>query len=315
MAAASDSCTDGQVWSVSRAGGEPQLVQKMWVAAATLSPDGHTLAMWRADLTTKPRGSFTVWLASPPNAPPREYAPAPFRVKGWYSPNYLQFSPDGKQLLLSHSADIGSAIWLLPFPDGGSPPHRLFPKVPGIGPQLEPSQLSWMPDGQRIVIAFATASAPNGGLWMTDVRTGAATPLSVGLTEHSSPSVSPDGLKIAFTAGGPGYDLVDVPLNGSPMRDFLATGSDEYSGAWAPGSSKYVYLTTKNGQQELRIHSQAENWDRLIVATRTFGAGTATALSSPVASADGQRVAFDVLGVGTGLRFGSRRWAAGRRSR
>ena len=102
---------------------------------------------------------------------------------------------------------------------------------------------------------------------MTDVRTGAATPLSVGLTQQSSPSVSPDGSKIVFTAGGPGYDLVEVPLNGAPMRDFLATGSDEYSGAWVPGSSRYVYLTNKNGEEELRIHSQTENWDRLIVAT------------------------------------------------
>ena len=108
---------------------------------------------------------------------------------------------------------------------------------------------------------------------MTDVRTGAATPVSVGLTQQHNPSVSRDS-KLAFTAGGPGYDLVEVPLNGAPMRDVLATGSDEYSGAWVPGSSRYVYLTNKNGEQELRIHSQTENWDRLIVAIRTFG-GTA----------------------------------------
>ena len=81
--------------------------------------------------------------------------------------------------------------------------------------------------------------------------------------ESLSPQVVPD------------YDLVEVPLNGSPMRDFLATGSDEYSGAWVPGSSRYVYLTNKNGEEELRIHSQTENWDRLIVAIRTFGETTA----------------------------------------
>ena len=133
---------------------------------------------------------------------------------------------------------------------------------------------------------------------MTDVRTGAATPLSMGLTQQRNPSVSPDGSKLAFTAGGPGYDLVEVPLNGAPMRDFLATGSDEYSGAWVPGSSRYVYLTNKNGEEELRIHSQTENWDRLIVAhphVRRDGD-----LSAPVASPDGQHVAFDVYGAGGG---------------
>ena len=82
------------------------------------------------------------------------------------------------------------------------------------------------------------------------------------------------------------------------MRDFLATGSDEYSGAWVPGSSRYVYLTNKNGEQELRIHSQTENWDRLIVALHTFGG---TALNAPVASPDGQHVAYEVWGTGGGF--------------
>ena len=119
----------GKVWSVSLAGGGPELVQKDWVGAATLSPDGQTLATWRIDeLSLK---TFGVWLASPPNAVPREYTPAPFKIKNPAAPNYLHFSPDGRQLLLTGWTDSGeSAIWLLPFPDGGSQPHRLFPKVP-----------------------------------------------------------------------------------------------------------------------------------------------------------------------------------------
>ena len=211
----------------------------------------------------------------------------------------MQFSPDGTQLLLANATDAGDfAIWLLPLHNGLREPHRLFPKIPRMGLQFEPPQLSWMPDSQRAVMVFPTASAPKGGLWMTDVRTAAATPVSVGLTQQSNPSVSPDGSKVAFTAGGPDYDLVEVPLDGSPMRDFLATGSDEYSGAWVPGSSRYVYLTNKNGEEELRIHSQTENWDRLIVGNHRFD-GT-TIKSAPVASPDGQRVAFDVYGTGGG---------------
>jgi Tol biopolymer transport system component len=285
--------SDYRVWSVSRAGGGPELVQKKFVVAATLSPDGQTLATWR---TADHTAGFSVWLASPPNTEPREYEPAPFKVKGWYSPTYLQFSPDGRQLLLAHWTDAAdTAIWRMPFPDGRGQPQRLLPKIPRIIAQLEPTRLSWMPDGQRAAMVFRTASAPKGGLWMTDVRTGAAMPLSVGVTQQGSPSFSPDGSRIAFTAGGPGYDLVEVPLDGSPMRNFVATSSDEYSAAWVPGSSRYVYLTNKSGEEELRIHSQTENWDRLIVGIRTFE-GT-TVMSSPVASPDGQRVAFDVYGT------------------
>jgi Tol biopolymer transport system component len=81
------------------------------------------------------------------------------------------------------------------------------------------------------------------------------------------------------------------------MRDVDASGSDEYAGAWAPHSSRYVYLTNKNGEEELRIHSQAENWDRLVVTNRALG--PTTVMSAPVASPDGQRVAFDVYGTAT----------------
>jgi Tol biopolymer transport system component len=149
---------------------------------------------------------------------------------------------------------------------------------------------------------FPSDSAPKGGLWLTDVVTGAATPLSAGPTQQGNPSVSHDGTKIAFASGGQSYDLVEVPLDGSSMRDFLTTASDEYSGAWVPESSRYVYLTNKNGDEELRIHSQTENWDRLILdrrhADRVIGA--TTGLSSPVSSPDGQHVAFDVYGAGGG---------------
>ena len=57
---------------MSRAGGAPELLQKEWVGAATLSPDGQTLATWR---TERSAHTFNVWLASPPNAVPREYRP------------------------------------------------------------------------------------------------------------------------------------------------------------------------------------------------------------------------------------------------
>ena len=296
--------SDDAVWSVNRAGGAPELVQKGYVTAAALlrrRPDARDLARRRDDDAA---GLFTVWLASPPNAAPREYTPAPFKVKGWSTPTYLQFSPDGRQLLLADWTDEGpGAIWVLPIPDNhkGSEPYRLVPNIRRIGPELDLTQFSWMPDSQRAVMVFPTGLTPKGGLWMTDVRTGAATPLSAGTAQESSPGVSPSG-RIAFTSGGDEYDLVEVPLDGAPMRDFVASTSDDYSAAWVPGSSRYVYLTNRNGDEELRIHSQTENWDRLIVdrhlADRAMGGSGG--MSAPAASPDGQHVAFNVYGTGGG---------------
>lgn len=103
-----------KVWRISRAGGEPEVMQGERVAAATLSPDGSTLALWR--IVTDGSGvTASVWLASPPSATPTAYAPAPFQTKGDYRPAYLQFSPDGRTLLLTHLTDKGElATWLLP---------------------------------------------------------------------------------------------------------------------------------------------------------------------------------------------------------
>src|SRR6185436_18273476 len=154
--------TFGTVWSVSRAGGAPEPLQEGLNQAPALSPDGRTLATWARGLKAGVP-TISVWLASPPNATPREYVPAPFETKSWSTPAYLQFSPDGRQLLLSTWSDSGdAAIWLLPFPKDGSEPRRLFPKTPRIGQQVDPAQFSWMPDSRRVLIAFPTASAPNG---------------------------------------------------------------------------------------------------------------------------------------------------------
>jgi eukaryotic-like serine/threonine-protein kinase len=289
--------SDFKVWSVSPAGGEPELVSapKMGqVLAAAVSPDGQTLATWARN---RENTFWSVWLGSSPGAEFHEYAPP---LRSQLGGDYLRFSPDGRRLLLSGVTDTGEvAIWLLPFPDGGSPPERLVPKIPWTGPESAPTGFSWMPDSRRAVMQFTTASAPKGGLWMMDVRTGASAPLLTGLTQHGNPSVSPDGSRIAFTAGGASYDLAEVPLDDSPMRERLA--NDAYSAAWVPGSSKYVYLTNKNGEEELRIHSQTDNWDRPIVGARRFARTKATAglthsdvaLISPVASRDG-RVAYGV---------------------
>jgi serine/threonine protein kinase len=68
------------LWSVAVVGGEPQEVLKAPMYAAALSPDGKTLAFWQGyDEAGKRYGS--VWISSPPGAPPRKYEPAPFRVE------------------------------------------------------------------------------------------------------------------------------------------------------------------------------------------------------------------------------------------
>lgn len=112
-------------------------------------------------------------------------------------------------------------------------------------------------------------------------------PISVGLTSQRQPSVSPDGSRVAFTAGGANFDLVEVPLDGAPMRELLATSGNESAGAWVRGG-RIVYVTDRNGPSEIRVRSMAEGTDRLVA--------TGEGVTGPVASPDGERVAYTQLG-------------------
>jgi Tol biopolymer transport system component len=154
-----------------------------------------------------------------------------------------------------------------------------------------------MPDNRHAVMSMSSAAAPKGGLWMLDTRSGAATLISTGLMGQNTPSVSPDGSKLAFTAGGQDFDLVEVPTDGSPIRDVLSTSSNEFSAAWVSAGSRFVYVTDKSGVEELRLHSQNDQGDRLIASAKAF-AGNVAGISSPVGSPDGRRIAYYVLGAG-----------------
>jgi len=284
--------SEGKVWSVGRAGGEPELVQKEQVEAAAVSPDGRTLATWRMT-TDGATTTGSVWLASPPTAPPRKYMLSPFEVKGAWFPQYLRFSPDGTQILASFESGQAPRVWLLPFPDGaagGAEPHAIFTTN---SPWRGAPSFSWMPDSRHVVTAFGERAGSPSRLWMADTRSESFVPLTAGVTDESQPDVSADGSKIVFTSGGVDHDLVEVPLDGAPPRELLATSRNESCGAWFPGATRFVYVTDRGGQEEIRIRSTADDGDRAVVGPRDFPNETTRLLRAPVVSPDGGHLAYD----------------------
>jgi Tol biopolymer transport system component len=274
----------GSLWSISRAGGEAELVQKE-ARAATLSPDGKTLALWR---TTTEGGKTvsTVWIASPPTTAPRQYVPAPFAVTASLTPNYVRFSPDGRQIA---AAFYGSGrlpeIWVLPFPDGpNASPRRHFFEQTKSWPVV--ARFAWMPDSQRLVLTH------RGGLVMGDSRHESLRSILPGPAASSWPAVSPDGRRLAFVSGTTNYDVVGIPLDGAAMKDVLATSQDEHAPAWIPGSPAFVYVADRDGQQQIRIHNQADGSDRAIVTPADFGGALSARLLGLAPSPDGTRIAY-----------------------
>jgi serine/threonine protein kinase len=279
--------SDGAVWSVGLAGRSPEAIQRDGFLAADLSPDGNTLALWRVDKAGAASGGL--WIASPPTAAPRKYAPA-FEVAGGYNPVHLRFSPDGRKLLATFYAP-DAQMWLVPVADGTAAsrrPHRLFATTNFA----EPPAMSWMPDNRRAVVAFVELSDAQA-LWMADTESQTLERLTAGTGQSDDPSVSPDGHRLAFTSYAADWDLVELPLDGAPMRDVLATSRTECCAAWIAGSAKFVYLTNRSGLPEIRVRDQIDHSDRVVASTRDFRQNaTNSRLDMGAPSPDGQRVAF-----------------------
>src|SRR5206468_2310650 len=71
------------LWTITSVGGEPELVTEN-VSRAALSPDGKTLAFFRA-AGNDFAGLHRLWLASPPASPPAQYTRSPFGDRRGYS--------------------------------------------------------------------------------------------------------------------------------------------------------------------------------------------------------------------------------------
>ena len=109
------------------------------------------------------------------------------------------------------------------------------------------------------------------------------------------PAVSPSGREIAFTDQREDYDLVEIPLDGSPARTILATSRNEADPAWSPVGNQYAYVTDRSGTQEIWLRSGDGSLERPIVTPTSFQDSTLL-LSGLSFSPDGKRVAYQRRG-------------------
>ena len=276
----------GGVWSVSRAGGDPERLQTGSILRSALSPDGKTLAFWK--LTTEgTRRTAALWFASPPGGPARKYEGGFVDVPALI-PVFLAFSPDGRWLAHSgYSPETG--VYLIGIGPDGVPsgaPARLFADTVFTATP----HISWLPDSRSLLIARAAPSEPPG-IWAGDIDRQPLTKITAGVELLHSADVSPDGRRIAVTAGGLDFDLIEIPLDDRPPVNLLATSRHELGAVWTrPG--EIAYVSNKSGAQEVRVRQIADARERVVAAPRTFPDGRTTDLFAVAASPDGARVLF-----------------------
>jgi Tol biopolymer transport system component len=273
------------LWAVGAAGGAPEMVREN-VSAASLAPDGKTLAFLRAD----PAGAdpLSLWIAGLDGKEPRKFTAGPFATRDYRS-GEIGWSPDGHSLGAWLARwDGRSEFWIVPQPDGK--PELSFGLAQGTYP------FSWMHDNRHVVFGGLLPGTLGADLQMADTRKQEIVPLTVTTRDAVYPSVSPDGLSIAFTATDNDSDLMEVPFDGSPVKPLLVTSRTESDPTWMHSGDQFAYATDRTGASEIWMKNRRDGAERPLVSGRDFPKLWVLALSEPSFSPDDQRVAYALLG-------------------
>jgi serine/threonine protein kinase len=294
------------LWRVSLAGGVPQMIVEGATRSA-LSPDGGTLVVLREESTVA--ASMTLWVVSPVDGEPRRYSRGDLETLT-FSDGWMKFSPDGSTLLVwlwkdASATGPASRFWTIRMPDG-DPQNVLRPLVGLRAPPL----FSWLPDNRHIVFARSDGPGPGTHLWVADTVEDALWPLTTTIGNEGAPSVAPDGRTIAFTSEATDFDLVEVRLDGSPLRPFLSSTRNEFDPAVSPASTQYAFVTDRTGALQIWIQNEEGYFQQPIVTNADFGEPS-MAMGSLAFSPDGKRLAFQRFDDAGGARHGGPRiWIA-----
>ncbi len=284
-----------EIWSVSTAGGTPErlapsLGGSPFLDGLVVSRDGKALLFMK--LEDGGKLPMSLWISSPPGAPARKYPGAPSARVRPYNRARLRFSPDGSHLLAMVSENGPYQFWLLPWPPkdaGRSGVRRILPEIRdwvGI------SSADWMPDGRHLILSRIQRNGTAGPLWVADVATGKLDLLSGITGEYSSPVVNSRDGRILITQARTIESIVEIPLDGSPPRDLLATSRRQLDPAWSPIGEQLVYVTNARGDDEIWLMSRKEGWRRPLVTQGDLPLGNKYSFVQPVWSPDGSRIAY-----------------------
>jgi Tol biopolymer transport system component/predicted Ser/Thr protein kinase len=262
----------GNLWSVPSAGGTAQTVLEN-VTGAALHPDGKTLAFVRGS---------TLWIGSLGGGDARKFWSGPLGGST-AGGSTLAFSPDGSKLAVGRP----DALLVLSYPSGRA--RTLASGVPGeiLG------GASWFPDSRHL----AVGGAP-GPLVVLDTEDDSRRVIGVAPdAAFLAPSVSPDGHRIAYSAGKVEWDVLDVSMSTGVARPMVSGGGIAWWPDWAPSGSHFLFSIPEGSETGIEDRPAAgEGFSRKLFV------GDLTA--SPRWSPDGTRFAFAEIGTDHGRTIG-----------
>ncbi len=294
------------LWRVSPVGGEPELMIE-GAARSAISPDAKTIAFLHTELAGGT--GLTLWMKSTTDSKPHPYTRGVLKDRRGSS-GLVRFSPDGSKLLVwlgpSRKGE-GGGFWEIRLPDG-EPRELLVPGFSGGNATVQSVPFfSWLHDNRHFVVTRTNGPTPGTHLWIADTETDRFVPLTTTPGNENAPSVSPDGRTIAFTSESPDFDLVEVPLDGSPLQPFLSGTRNEYDPAASPVNTQYAFVTDRTGTVQIWLQNTEGYFPQALVTDAAFDGEASAAVGSLAFSPDGRRLAFQRASASGGRQFGGRR--------
>jgi Tol biopolymer transport system component/tRNA A-37 threonylcarbamoyl transferase component Bud32 len=215
---------------------------------------------------------------------PEDKRPLTTSVGGTYDRD-PRFSPDGQTVafvrLLAGYAYFQD-VFLVRIA-GGEPKRLTFDNVIMNG-------LDWTPDGAYIVFSSDRLGG-SGRLWKVSASGGAPEPLSVGQGGASSPTLSRDGRRMAYTQTSQNINIwrYEVPQGAgrtSPRRKLITSTEQDESPDFSPDGKRIAFESTRSGPWEIWVcASDGSNARQLTFLGR--------AAWNPRWSPDGREIAFE----------------------
>jgi Tol biopolymer transport system component/tRNA A-37 threonylcarbamoyl transferase component Bud32 len=244
------------LWAVGASGGTAKLVMEK-ASGAAVHPDGKTLVFEREG---------KIWSSTLQGGAPKELGRSP--AVGFLG---LEFAPDGSKL----AGIDGAELWILPWPSGA--PRNLG----AIGPGL-----SWLPDSRRLVVGGADA----GTLSLLDTADGSQRVIYRSTDTLASPSVSPDGRRIAYSGGATEWDVLEISVPEGRVRTMVGGGGISWLPDWAPSGTHYLFSRIAESGRVIEDRSAAEGFSRRVAEAPQGSANFG--LFSPQWAPDGKQFLF-----------------------
>jgi Tol biopolymer transport system component len=247
----------GSLWAVGSAGGTPERIVER-AGSFAVHPDGRTILfirqsrLWVHTTGEDPR----------PFALPDDVAALPGRRV------LFDFSPDGSNV----AATIADRLWLFPYPTG-APQSLDIETVHEAG---------WMPDSRRLVINRILGPQSHQ-FSMLDTITGHHEVFHTSPDALISAAVSPDGTRLAYTAGRFQWLVAEGSLREPAVR-ILRSWS--WHPAWSPTGTHYLFATLGGRPMGIEDASASDRFSRRVAEVADGGTGT------PRWAPDGARFTF-----------------------